>query len=335
MPRNVEDREPKITLAISKSGAQATEQTFGGTCVTGGRSPDNMLRVDDDYVSSRHFRFDWDGTAYGFRDLGSSNGSLVNGTRVREATLKEGDVITVGVTRLTVRKVHAPLPDPAFSLLRSIPPSLGTVELPKAGLGELGRTEPAPLQEESDPGLAPPLALPKAEQGIVEEMFFEKVINLIHGDLQALWKQHDVLAGRLDALAADQHSEEIEVAHTAIHNSLRSVEAAMRNLEKDQRRLKALHSTAVLMNRVTDLRGRLNAILDLAIEIMQADCGFLLLYEERTDKISVALNRGMGLLDTADSEQLCTILAQSPTPSMSIAREAMRTRQCMVVLDLR
>jgi pSer/pThr/pTyr-binding forkhead associated (FHA) protein len=65
-----------------------------------GRAAGSDIRLTDHQVSRRHARIET--TAEGVRivDLGSANGTLVNGKPVREHLLYEGDVIEVGNSRL-------------------------------------------------------------------------------------------------------------------------------------------------------------------------------------------------------------------------------------------
>jgi len=53
----------------------------------------------------------WDGDHAMLRDLGSTNGTKLNGQRVREAQLESGMVITIGRTDLTFEVV--PVSEPA------------------------------------------------------------------------------------------------------------------------------------------------------------------------------------------------------------------------------
>jgi predicted component of type VI protein secretion system len=70
-----------------------------------GRSSDADVRVDDANVSRRHaeVRRIGDG-GYSLVDLGSTNGTEVNGQRIQETALMNGDVITVGTTRITFER---------------------------------------------------------------------------------------------------------------------------------------------------------------------------------------------------------------------------------------
>jgi transcriptional regulator with GAF, ATPase, and Fis domain len=61
-----------------------------------GRDPSNLLSISDPSLSRRHCALSRDGEDYKIRDLDSRNGTLVNGTAVKEARLRHGDQISVG-----------------------------------------------------------------------------------------------------------------------------------------------------------------------------------------------------------------------------------------------
>jgi len=62
-----------------------------------GRSPDCDVVLDEDTVSKRHARIDWLGSVAELEDLGSSNGTFVNGQKVRaRVRLEDNDAIDFG-----------------------------------------------------------------------------------------------------------------------------------------------------------------------------------------------------------------------------------------------
>ncbi len=68
-----------------------------------GREQDCHLRPNSDLVSRHHCVFSIDDYAIRLRDLGSTNGTLVNGTNLRgEVILKAGDRVTIGKLELEV-----------------------------------------------------------------------------------------------------------------------------------------------------------------------------------------------------------------------------------------
>ncbi|HET9155905.1 MAG TPA: FHA domain-containing protein, partial [Myxococcaceae bacterium] len=71
-----------------------------GPRTTLGRHPANTLRLADREVSKEHASIDRVGNGFVLKDLGSSNGTYVNGRRVRELRLKDGDEIALGNSRL-------------------------------------------------------------------------------------------------------------------------------------------------------------------------------------------------------------------------------------------
>ncbi|UCF67552.1 MAG: FHA domain-containing protein [Acidobacteriota bacterium] len=65
-----------------------------------GRAPACAVRLTDPQASSRHASIGAHGERFVIRDLGSSNGTLVNSVVVREHLLAEGDVIRIGKAKL-------------------------------------------------------------------------------------------------------------------------------------------------------------------------------------------------------------------------------------------
>lgn len=61
-----------------------------------GRSRDNDVQLLDARVSKRHAEIHRDGRRYAVRDLQAKSGLYVNGQRIREQLLQDGDVITFG-----------------------------------------------------------------------------------------------------------------------------------------------------------------------------------------------------------------------------------------------
>jgi hypothetical protein len=72
-----------------------------------GRSRDCDIQVSDANVSRRHAELRQEGASYWIVDLGSTNGTEVNGKRVKRAKLSDGDTITLGSTRITFARETA------------------------------------------------------------------------------------------------------------------------------------------------------------------------------------------------------------------------------------
>lgn len=70
-----------------------------------GRGNDAAIRLDDDYVSTRHARIASSGDQWYVEDLGSTNGTYVGQSRITQATaLQLGTRVRIGKTVLELRK---------------------------------------------------------------------------------------------------------------------------------------------------------------------------------------------------------------------------------------
>src|SRR5262245_52972753 len=80
---------------------------------TVGRTPENALALPDAAVSRRHAELRIDNGQLVLRDLGSMNGTFVNGVQLKgEQKLVPGDQVRFGQVVLTVDGVQAPPPRP-------------------------------------------------------------------------------------------------------------------------------------------------------------------------------------------------------------------------------
>jgi pSer/pThr/pTyr-binding forkhead associated (FHA) protein len=70
-----------------------------------GRGNDAAIRLDDDYVSTRHARIANSGDQWFVEDLGSTNGTYVGNSRISQATaIQLGTQVRIGKTILELRK---------------------------------------------------------------------------------------------------------------------------------------------------------------------------------------------------------------------------------------
>jgi uncharacterized RDD family membrane protein YckC len=74
------------------------------TILTIGRDPSNDLVLPDAMVSRRHAVIEHRGSQFFLRDCSSANGSIVNGDRVSERGLRDGDLVAIGSMRLLFRE---------------------------------------------------------------------------------------------------------------------------------------------------------------------------------------------------------------------------------------
>ncbi len=94
------DSATRAYLLVSTEGHAAVQFDLGGPVIGVGRASDNDVIVDDPLVSRHHCQLKLQHGAYGFADLGSRNGSFVNGQAVSEIALGPGDVIRIGTTAI-------------------------------------------------------------------------------------------------------------------------------------------------------------------------------------------------------------------------------------------
>lgn len=70
--------------------------------LTIGRDPENALVLDHTAISRYHCRITFEGGEYRIEDLGSTNGTYVNGRRIERATLNPGDELIVAAVGILV-----------------------------------------------------------------------------------------------------------------------------------------------------------------------------------------------------------------------------------------
>jgi pSer/pThr/pTyr-binding forkhead associated (FHA) protein len=83
-------------LIIRSETGESTAHDLVEETYTIGRSPENSIRLDDTSVSSRHAELVLVAENCYLKDLGSTNGTLVNGQSVKEVQLRAGDRIRFG-----------------------------------------------------------------------------------------------------------------------------------------------------------------------------------------------------------------------------------------------
>lgn len=114
-----------IELRITSGARAGARETFSKSVITIGRHPMNDLRLDTEQdldVSSRHAEIRLVGTTATLRDVGSSNGTKVNGQPlVGERALFEGDVIALGGAHGAALEFH--VVDAAAESVPAAPPT--------------------------------------------------------------------------------------------------------------------------------------------------------------------------------------------------------------------
>ena len=104
-------REPgtelgRLVVVASPGGEPAAGSVFSLDAVTSlGRDVNNTIVIDDPFSSSEHAVLTYRGRVWYLEDLGSTNGTFVNGQRVgRMRSLNFGDEVQVGQVRLRLER---------------------------------------------------------------------------------------------------------------------------------------------------------------------------------------------------------------------------------------
>jgi hypothetical protein len=104
LPESIPDPEPEQELVTLTLGGRAHPITSRGLVI--GRSRECDLRVSDGNASRRHAEVVQEGSSYVVVDLGSTNGTELNGRRITREKLTDGDRITIGATNLVFGHAH-------------------------------------------------------------------------------------------------------------------------------------------------------------------------------------------------------------------------------------
>lgn len=114
---------------MSTSGEQSIDLQLGRKLVVG-RAVTSDVPIYDPTISRRHAEIVLTENGVRVTDLGSSNGTFLNGAKVTEAEAGANDVVTFGKVAFRVKEVTAPAPRPHV-----VPPP---ADFPKPGTGKGG-----------------------------------------------------------------------------------------------------------------------------------------------------------------------------------------------------
>ena len=106
-------REPttelgRLVIVASPSGEPPAGAAFALDAITSlGRDVNNSIVLEDEFVSTTHAALTYRGRAWYVEDLGSTNGTFVNGSQVDGlAPIAFGDEIQVGQVRLRLERAR-------------------------------------------------------------------------------------------------------------------------------------------------------------------------------------------------------------------------------------
>ncbi len=92
-------------LVVTEGPLNGTVIPLEGAQITIGRAPDSTLIINDDYASSRHARLYPSEGAWVIEDLGSTNGTWIDRTRITSPTvLAPGVPLRIGRTTMVLER---------------------------------------------------------------------------------------------------------------------------------------------------------------------------------------------------------------------------------------
>jgi len=94
----------RCRLLVTRDG-RTEEHTFDRDVITVGATEDNDLAIGDETVSRHHCRILLEGDVFVIKDLESTNGTFVNGVRIREAWLEPDCMIQLGTCEMVFQPV--------------------------------------------------------------------------------------------------------------------------------------------------------------------------------------------------------------------------------------
>ena len=199
-----------------------------------GRHPNNTHQVLDRIVSKEHCHIDFVDGRYVLKDLGSLNGTYVNGERVGERELQSGDEITLGSTRVVFVDHRSGSVDGGH--IPNVRPSVD----PRVAVTQAAATvSPRPMAS------LPPTSKVTIAPGMVESHIRTKLAPLL---------DHNFLPERL---VQDNDA-----------------------LRRDYEKLRASYELMQAIGVELDVDRLLTKILDAAFQLLPADRGVILLYDD-------------------------------------------------------
>lgn len=168
----------------STTGNQAIDLT-AGTVVVVGRAVTSDLPIYDPTVSRHHAELSLTDAGVHVTDLGSSNGTFVNGTAIDKAIAVNGDVVTFGRVAFKVVEVTPSAQKPAPDLAAPAPPSPEATIVRQVAVPEAGDIEAKVVAR---PGSGSQLKV----EGTSEEERRARKLTLLLDISQALSRHQDV-----------------------------------------------------------------------------------------------------------------------------------------------
>ena len=146
-----------VALLLVRGRGQGRTFPVNGQLVTLGRGEGCDLRIPLGEVSRKHCTLLIADDAIRVQDLGSSNGTHVNGRRVQEARLSAGDVLRIGSLTFVLQVNDSPTAEEARASLAA-PPAPAAGDSGEAASGEFDALHPTAQADAADFALDPSAA---------------------------------------------------------------------------------------------------------------------------------------------------------------------------------
>ncbi|MEE8320896.1 MAG: FHA domain-containing protein [Gammaproteobacteria bacterium] len=131
-------------LVLSMNGMVQGEFELDQERLTIGRKPDNDIPIDNLAVSGKHALIITILDDSFLEDLGSTNGTYINGKLVKKHALKDGDIVAIGKHELKYINEHASVDDDEFEKTMIIKPGSASAAVAAAQAAEKAGVAAAP-----------------------------------------------------------------------------------------------------------------------------------------------------------------------------------------------
>ena len=138
----------QFQLTMRSGPNPGTVYALDGDQLNIGRESSNEIAVNDAEVSRHHARLTFQGGKYVLEDMGSTNGTFVNGQRLAgPRVLKSGEVISLGEQIVFVYEAVASDPGATVISPRSVPEArpVSTPPPPQTYAGEVPASQPGAI----------------------------------------------------------------------------------------------------------------------------------------------------------------------------------------------
>jgi pSer/pThr/pTyr-binding forkhead associated (FHA) protein len=163
-------------LVLSLNGTVQGEFTLASERLSIGRKPDNNIQIDNLAVSGKHAMVITILDDSFLEDLGSTNGTYVNGKLIKKHALKDGDVIGLGKHELKYVNEHATADDEDFEKTMIIRPGSASAAVAAAKAAEQAGAVAAPAAGTSAP--APGSGMPLGKLHVLNGPIAGKELEL-------------------------------------------------------------------------------------------------------------------------------------------------------------